>query len=372
MRRRLAGGVLLPYLVLSLAGACSTFGDEDTNGNPTPVADAGSDASSTGDGAVVPPDAGGDGASFCGTCEGPCLPSGGGCVPFEPAPDIPPGDVTGLEVALGNVYLATTSRGGSLWRIDIPKRGLTSSPVMMVVDANATGVALSNNYVHSAMATTPAGKTFLGHVVKGAGVGAGVLRSDLPSSYVAANDDYVYAATNTLLHACDRTNLYVGCSPMPGNFEIAKLAGAGNAYCLHGRYDDLEAGATGARGVYCGTNIDAPALRGEVDTVNAIAMRGARVFWADPTSITTTFVAGGALTPIAAPGVTALAADNDDLVVATDTQIYRCPKDDCQNGVRKVLTEAKGIDRIALSIEHAYFTYGDAGAKRLGRVPRRP
>ena len=368
MRRRLAGGLLVLSSLLLIAGACSTFGEDDVT-PPVSAIDAGSDASST-DAPDPLPEAAAD-AGSCGKCEGECLPADGGCAPFDPAPALPTdGTITALAVSGANLYLTTTARGGSLWRLDIPNKGKTNVPVMMVVDANAAGVATSGNYVHSSLSETPSGKTYLGHVVKGAGAGAVVTRSDRSSAHVAANDDYVYAATTTELHTCDLLNLYNACTTTAVGVEVSRLAASGAVYCIHGRYDD---GDAGAQGVYCGTGLGMPSLRGAASAVDALAIRGQRVFWAGPAEITSASVTGApSVKSIAAAGVTALAVDTDELVVATGARIFRCPKDDCPLKDRQNLTLAPGIERLALSDDHVYFTYGVGGSKRLGRVPRRP
>jgi len=373
--------VLLPSLFLfAVAGACSTFGDEGTSTPTNPAVDAGADASSTdgppiesGDGGDQPVDA----AGFCGRCEGKCLPADAGCEPFDPAPAFPAdGTITGLDVGVGDVYVATTSNNGSLIRIDIPKHGFTTTPVEMVFGRGVIDVALLGSYVHSAFTSTSAAtKTFLGHVAKGSGPGAIIVPSNRGSARVAANQNYAYGATDSELHACNRADLYNACDTLgsPGVI-IARLVAAGlDTYCFHGKWEDPDGGPPADVGVYCGQNASPPVLRQAVGAVTALTLRGNRVFWAADGAIASES-ATGASDPRTFPaaGVTALTTDPTDLFFATATQIFRCPKDTCLVSERVALTAADGIDRLAISADHVYFTYSAGTAKHIGRVPRRP
>lgn len=305
------------------------------------------------------------------------MPGDGGCEPFEPAPAFPAdGTITGLDVGVGDVYVATTSNSGSLIRIDIPKHGFTTTPVEMVFGRGVMDVALLGSYVHAAFTTsTAASKTFLGHVAKGSTPGANVFLSDRGCPRVAANQNYAYGATDTELHACNRADLYNGCDTLsaPG-VSIGRIVAAGlDTYCFHGKWEDPDGGPAAEVGVYCGQNASPPLFRGGVSGVSALAMRGSRVFWASGTTITSQSVTGASDTKtFPAEGVTALTADNTDLFIATDSRIVRCPRDTCTESERVVLTGASGIDRIAISADHVYFAYGAAGARHIGRVPRRP
>lgn len=366
MRRRLAGGVLVLSSLLLIAGACTSFGEDPVDPSDGGMGNDGSSSGETGVDALGDV----DDAGGCGRCEGPCLPAGGGCAPFEPAEGLPADlPVTGLAVSGNFVFVSAAVSGGALYRIPIPGKNKTSPAVPMLTSTPIDDIALAANDVILASYLSSTGKIVLSGIDKTTNGGT-VRSTSLPSARVAANDTHVYGAVSEQLHVCSLASFPNTCitSP-PSALTVSQLAAAGDSYCIAGSVGGSDGG------IFCGVGeIAIPGFRAPGTNVNALTMRNGKVYWATAAHIGSTTFSSVPAAPklFLVPDVKALAVEGNDLFYTQGTTIVRCPKDDCADDKRDILTTLPGIERLAVSDDHVYFTHGTAAGRRLARVPRKP
>ena len=359
---RLAVGLLLPFaLAIPIGGACSSFGEEEL-----PEAGVGDGGVGSDTGLDAPGDVVGEGGG-CGRCEAACLPVG--CAPYEPAEGLPADlPVTGLAVSGNFVFVSAAVSGGTLFRIPIPGKSKTSPAVPMLTSTPIDDIALAANDVILASYLSPSGPIVLSGIDKTTNGGA-VRSTSRPSARVAANDTHAYGAVSEQLHVCSLASFPNTCISSPAAaLTVSQLAAVGDSYCIAGS-------AGGANtGIFCGAGETlSPVLRVAEPKVNALTMRGGKVYWATDLSIgSTSYSSTVTVTKLPVPGAKALAVEGNDLFYIQGTTIVRCPKDDCPDDKRDILTSVPGIERLAVSDEHVYFTHGAPGGRRLARVPRRP